>query len=210
MDKKISVTYRWLFYFSPYVCAFNFYCTAVKSNPINTRIGLQLKQQIICVTVGMGVFLPLIIGVLVYGFGRNCFMSHEITSLQVRFPKWITYNLPDGLWLFAFLNCLWLIWNNDYKSMHAWTFTVTIFSIGSEYLQKAGIIAGTFDLLDIFFYLLAYFLFLLCSLPFQQSNKTITIWSTTNMWHPFWSYAFFQQCSMHLKLHNGLLPCRCL
>lgn len=71
-------------------------------------------------------------------------------------PEWIMYNLPDGLWLLAYLMFMEVIWidsNPVTKSLFVWGMPVVI--ITSEVLQYWSVIEGTWDVGDVISYLCA-------------------------------------------------------
>lgn len=71
------------------------------------------------------------------------------------FPNWFKFSLPDGLWLFSYVCLLHLIWYDKEikKSLH-WTLIVPTIAILSELGQLAKIIPGTFDSVDLIFYII--------------------------------------------------------
>lgn len=117
-------------------------------------------------------FLPFFIGVIIYICFRpvNLVYFHWLESIglqkhleeinnvffQFRYfiPKWVLYSLPDGLWCFSLNSLFFLIWKNSYYLSFV-LFISFIFCIGTEMLQKFNIIVGYFDILDLFFIILA-------------------------------------------------------
>lgn len=120
------------------------------------------------------IILPLLIGFLIYAFGRSkllimnimiynsvfgsFFQSMEqfiITKIPTN--EFVKYSLPDGLWLFAFGNALMLfrkyIWNSF--KLYIKIFFVTIIV---EVLQIIFEPIGTFDVNDILAYFFAFIL----------------------------------------------------
>jgi hypothetical protein len=69
-------------------------------------------------------------------------------------PKWFIYSLPDGLWLFSYLSVLLVIWGNTISKQNIyWLLSVPLIAIFSEIGQFFEIISGTFDILDLIFYI---------------------------------------------------------
>jgi len=112
----------------------------------------------ISVDVIINVLSPLLLGGLIYYFTR----SHSIRFLSVldpflRFqifpavslPSWAIYNLPDGLWTFAFSSLLLIIWKRcvNIRSI-GWLCIPLLSAIVMEF------ILGTVDIKDIWFILL--------------------------------------------------------
>tara|TARA_B110000977_G_scaffold96214_1_gene126947 strand:- start:3075 stop:3518 length:444 start_codon:yes stop_codon:yes gene_type:complete len=126
-----------------------------------------MKRQII-----LGNFLTLLLGGLVYISFRqdtlkmfNWFdsvnLSEAISELRLYtlpladfLPNWFLYSLPDGLWLFSYLSVLLVVWDNviTKHNIH-WLLLVPVVAIFSEIGQLFKIVPGTFDILDLTFYL---------------------------------------------------------
>jgi hypothetical protein len=66
-------------------------------------------------------------------------------------PPWVIYSLPDALWTYALTISICLIWEGrEGRSALAWTCLPLVVSVGSEFLQLAGCIPGTFDYRDVY------------------------------------------------------------
>ena len=61
--------------------------------------------------------------------------------------------MPDGLWAYAFLSCILIIWNREVNFI--WVVIIMLFSIIFEMLQYLHFIKGTGDFFDI----ITYFIF---------------------------------------------------
>lgn len=103
------------------------------------------------------VFLPLFAGGLIYVFFRpgtirfkTWFAETQASTLQHVLPDWMVYNLPAGLWLFAFLYLLRLL-----QSQWYYFASVIGFAFGAELLQATGYAGGTFDYGDLLAYTVA-------------------------------------------------------
>lgn len=72
-----------------------------------------------------------------------------------RVPFWLLYNLPDGIWLFAYSILIGCIWN--FKIRDCWMFILVMpcICIPHEFLQGIGIMHGTYDSQDVLAYVLA-------------------------------------------------------
>ena len=86
-------------------------------------------------------------------------LSNQIEIIRgyfsnVQLPNWIIYNLPDLLWVFSFTSFLFIIWSKRIKKENMF---YLIFPTGigviSEFGQLFSIINGTFDTVDIIFYI---------------------------------------------------------
>lgn len=69
--------------------------------------------------------------------------------------SWVLYNLPDGVWLFAYTIIIGCIWN--FKIRDCWMFILVMptISILHEFMQMPGIMHGTYDPNDVFAYIVA-------------------------------------------------------
>lgn len=62
-----------------------------------------------------------------------------------RLPPWVVYSLPGGLWAFAFALLVTGIWaGSPSPTKYAWLAFVPLAVAGSEILQWAGLLPGTF------------------------------------------------------------------
>lgn len=74
--------------------------------------------------------------------------------LSVYLPNWFLYSLPDGLWLFSYLSLLLIVWNNTISKHNIhWLLLLPTVAISAEIGQLFTILPGTFDILDLTFYL---------------------------------------------------------
>ena len=69
---------------------------------------------------------------------------------------WIIFNLPDGLWVYSLTSLMIIIWENHTWQSLGWTWSGLLIAIISEFCQAIGILPGTYDPVDIVFYLLAF------------------------------------------------------
>jgi hypothetical protein len=66
---------------------------------------------------------------------------------------WIAYNLPDGLWLFAFTLTLAGAWSEEESwTFHVWFGVPLGLAFGMELAQLARAVEGTFDRCDLIAY----------------------------------------------------------
>jgi len=96
----------------------------------------------------LNVLIPLLFGAALYFFPT---------------PILIKNHLADGLWAFAFLSALIIVWNRKVPAL--WVTVAILVPILFEYLQYTEFIPGTGDLLDI----AAYFTFYGIAIFVQQS-----------------------------------------
>ena len=79
----------------------------------------------------------------------------ELQQNPARVSFWVLYNLPDGVWLFAYSILIGCIWN--FKVRDCWMFILVMpfICIPHEFLQGLGVMHGTYDPNDVLAYLLA-------------------------------------------------------
>lgn len=103
--------------------------------------------------------VPLIFGIAIYALWRGIFLFDPMQSIfplqeSTQLPNWIKFNLPDGLWFYAFLSTIFCIWKDmDNGYLIIWLLVAMIMSAFLEIGQACKVIQGTFDFND----LLAYF-----------------------------------------------------
>lgn len=96
-------------------------------------------------------------------------------TIKQDLPDWFLFSLPDGLWIFSYISLMLLFWENEVNRKNLfWIFIVPLTAITSEFGQILSIVPGTFDPLDLTFYLMGTFL------PFIVfTNNSITIKTKT-------------------------------
>ena len=77
---------------------------------------------------------------------------------QAHYDNWLVYSLPDGLWMLAYVLLMGAIWNFNVKKSLLASLPLAVVAIGSELLQIPRWIPGTFDIVDLFCYLMAIWL----------------------------------------------------
>ena len=76
--------------------------------------------------------------------------------------EWVIYNMPAGLWLFAYLLIIDAIWGNEKNAQYlCHLYILPILAIVSELMQFFGGLPGTFDFLDLISYVCAILLFII-------------------------------------------------
>ena len=128
-----------------------------------------MKRQII-----LGHLFPLFFGGLIYiSFRQGTLkmfrwfdsfnLSAVISKLRLytmpisdHLPDWFLYSFPDGLWVFSYLSLLLLVWDNviSKHNIH-WLLLVPAIALFSEIGQHFKIVPGTFDVMDLMFYILS-------------------------------------------------------
>jgi len=123
--------------------------------------------------------LPLIASLLIYVLFRprdivvNKLIFSWIDSpppvLKLPGCDWLVYNLPGALWLYAFLSFSLVLRNKLI------TLLPLCLALGIEAVQLLKITDGTFDILDVLFYLLAWTTFLYVSSLWKNEEITSAI-----------------------------------
>ena len=69
-------------------------------------------------------------------------------------PDWFLYSLPDGLWMFSYSCIVLVIWKRKItKYSLLWLLSLPMISILFEVLQYYDYFNGTFDIIDIVFFI---------------------------------------------------------
>lgn len=113
------------------------------------------------------VLLPLVVGIYIYEITRpesTIVLPRTGMTKALKLPSWVIYNVPDGLWLFSFLNCLYIIWyKSSVRTEMIWIMSVFLLALLTEVFQKFHFIPGTFDIKDILAYCLALTISTVCN-----------------------------------------------
>lgn len=82
---------------------------------------------------------------------------------NIMLPKWAIFSLPDGLWTLSYLLLIDLIWNDTNHDVRRTIFILflPIIAIILEFGQLCGFVEGTFDIVDLFFYIAAFIMYYL-------------------------------------------------
>ena len=76
-----------------------------------------------------------------------------------KLPSWFLYSLPDGLWMFSYICLMLFVWGRKMNMTHLFWFTLLpMIAILSEMGQLFQVVPGTFDIIDIVFYVAGSFL----------------------------------------------------
>lgn len=89
-------------------------------------------------------------------------------------PKWVIYSLPDGLWMFSYCLFIGHIWNYNLKRSFFFLILLPIYAISNEIMQYFHFISGTFDLMDMIFFLTSLDFGLLYIIYHKQSLRETT------------------------------------
>jgi hypothetical protein len=121
-----------------------------------TMEGIMGNKQLLI----LHVLLPIFLGIIIYALWRGLYCidpTERVFPIYAEHPpNWIMYNLPDGLWLYALLATLILIWKRDLsRAFYLWLIFTIILSFLSELFQALHLIKGTFDWKDLLAYYFA-------------------------------------------------------
>lgn len=117
-------------------------------------------------------FIPILLGGLIYIlfrpstlrmfqwfdlFGINELIKHvrnHIVSYGIIVPDWLIYSIPDGLWIYSFTSTLIIVNNCEWSKYKHWLLLPVSLGIGVELLQYFGLFKGTFDVYDLWCYVI--------------------------------------------------------
>ena len=68
---------------------------------------------------------------------------------------WVKYSLPDGLWVLSYMIFIGAIWKFEIRKSCFYMLLLTTISVMSELLQLFDLLNGTFDIVDLAFYISA-------------------------------------------------------
>ena len=120
------------------------------------------KTKIDIVTLGLAA-TSIIVALIIY----KLFRSHDIrmvSMLDAVFPadssmmitEWAKYSLPDGLWLFSYELFIAWLWRYQIRlGSILFAAILPLVAIAAEFLQLTHFLPGTFDIVDVAFYLAA-------------------------------------------------------
>lgn len=84
-------------------------------------------------------------------------LRNSFKDLRPFLPEWFLFSLPDGLWVFSFVSILMLTWDNIItRHNFLWIIGVPILAIFSELGQINNFVPGTFDIIDLLFYIFGF------------------------------------------------------
>jgi hypothetical protein len=144
--------------------------TISRKSSLQARDHDSIQPLARCLLLSVHVAIPLTAGSLIYFMFRSesilAFRAIEWLSLEeslrvARFfmsrfspHPFLLFSLPDGLWAYAFTSWISIVW--DRKPPVLWHFLGVTLGVGSELGQINGIIPGTFQFEDVFFYIFGF------------------------------------------------------
>ncbi len=131
---------------------------------------LKYIAGIICFVTGVMIYLLWREGLLIHRviswLGCNTLLdilNQSVADLQP--PEWMIYSLPDGLWALSYIL---IILAQEMPHKLIWASVIPLVGFFSELLQLAGLMPGTFDIIDLIIYILP--LIILYSYEFFSKN----------------------------------------
>ena len=91
-----------------------------------------------------------------------------------KIPNWIYFSLPDGLWIYGLISSYFIVLKNKVEILF-WIIVSIGLSVGVEFLQKSNLYKGTFDWVDILFYVLGIIFSVFINLNKLQKNEEKSI-----------------------------------
>ena len=91
------------------------------------------------------------------------FVNNDLRKKSINYmpkiPDWFIFSLPDGIWIFSYILVMISIWNFTLnKKSIFWMTIIPLVAIFSEIFQIFDFIPGTFDFVDLSFYILGFIL----------------------------------------------------
>lgn len=132
---------------------------------------------------GIYVVLPTFVGASVYLLFRtpSLVVFHWVEAIglhthlmalrrclsDVQLPEWLLYSLPDGIWVYAITMWMSIIWHGE--TPWPWLSIGVLLAVGAEFGQAIGCVPGTYQHLDVLFYIGAFLLALIQWRCFHES-----------------------------------------
>ena len=82
-------------------------------------------------------------------FGLENFFAQKQFNSSSIFLSFCIYSLPTGLWAVSALILFGIVWKNSKKTFLFYSLAFIFGNIAFEFMQLFGVIAGTFDVIDI-------------------------------------------------------------
>lgn len=92
---------------------------------------------------------------------HNFIMLVRNSLYDIQIPMIIKYCIPDGLWTLSYILLMDAIWSPNIKRQVLFCGIIPIVGGISEILQYFSVVKGTFDVVDLFCYLVPYVLYLI-------------------------------------------------
>jgi hypothetical protein len=118
--------------------------------------GVPMRRSVVFL---LQVVLPIAVGASIYVGWRTTDLlvfrwidavgaSELVFRPAVPLPGWVLCSLPDGCWVYAYTSWMLMIWGR----ITPWVLSGVILAVGAEFGQLLGLVPGTYDNLDVAFY----------------------------------------------------------
>jgi hypothetical protein len=105
-------------------------------------------------------------------------LIHNIRTIAIwnyQLPDWVIYSLPDGIWVYSLTSLMLIIWYGDVSILkYFWLSIGLIIGLSIELCQLMGFYPGTFDKMDILFYIIGSITPIIL---FYQTGPSIKKWT---------------------------------
>ena len=101
---------------------------------------------------------------------KECIEAFRLISLtcSLSFPSWVLFSLPDGLYIYSYVNLMLYIWDCEITANNLiWYLAVPLYVLVNEFMQFANLVSGVFDPVDLIFYVIFFFI------PFWLNKRKI-------------------------------------
>lgn len=83
------------------------------------------------------------------------YLRETTVSIKPFLPQWFLFSLPDGLWVFSYCSLMLLIWDSNVSKQNIlWFCLIPFIAVFSELGQLLNVVPGTFDVVDLAFYII--------------------------------------------------------
>ncbi len=129
--------------------------TAIYAKALRRRLMLFLLHVALPIVLGGVIYIAFRDrGILLFDCLTSLGLSNAASPAQIPILDPLFCSLPDGLWVYAYGSWMRLIW----KKKTWWCKLPLTLALGSEVGQYVHWVPGSFDLLDVFFYVFANYL----------------------------------------------------
>lgn len=101
---------------------------------------------------------------IVFDWVRFIGLIDEVRLLRVNLgfftkylPNWFIYNLPNGLWCYSYVCCVYVIWKKLNLKVVLLMLIIPLLGVFTELMQLYHWILGIYDGIDILFYVFGFF-----------------------------------------------------
>jgi hypothetical protein len=119
------------------------------------RVALYLVNVVLPLALGAGIYVGWrSTDLMVFRWVEVAGASGLVVRSAVPLPSWVLYCLPDGCWVYAYTSWMLAIWGRS----GPWVYSGVVLAVGAEFGQLVGFVPGTYDTLDVVFYLAGFIL----------------------------------------------------